>query len=186
MVNTASVNPSDQEQAERIARQGQADLDNALAVLRERVDLEFRRTERLDTKARQAFALAAGFFALTQAGAFASFGESAVSSGERVWILIVAVAAVAALAFTATRVYHAEKLRGEGSMPIQSVFNWCLEQSGEKLVTAWLILAHRQVAAERVSSNATRVKQTRAVASAAGLTLILCATELIIALVVRM
>jgi hypothetical protein len=186
VVNTGPANSSDQEQAEQIARQDQADLDNALAVLRERVDQEFRRTERLDAKSRQAFALAAGFFALTQAVAFASFGESAVSSDERAWILVAAVAAVAALTFTAICVYHAEKLRDEGSVPIQSVFDWCLEQKGERLVTAWLILAHRQVASERKSSNADRAKQAKAVASAAALTLTLCATELILALAVRM
>ena len=45
---------------------GGKDLDQAISTLRARVDEEFRIAERLDSKARQAFALAAGFFAVVQ------------------------------------------------------------------------------------------------------------------------
>jgi hypothetical protein len=175
-----------EQQAKKIAEQERADLDNALAVLRERVDQEFGRTERLDNKSRQAFALAAGFFALTQAGAFASFGEGAVSSSERFWLLAAAVVTVLALSYTAIQLYHAERLRREGSVNIQSVLNWCLEEREDKMLTAWLILAHHEVASKRTRSNGDRVKQAEAVAKATGFTLALCGTELILALAVRM
>lgn len=186
MVSTVPAEGPNRGQAVEIAKRSSADLDNALTALRDRVDQEFKRTERLDSKSRQAFAIAAGFFALTQAGAFATFGESAVSPGERSWILVAAVAAVAALAFAAIRVQHAERLRPEGGVHIQSVFDWCLGEGEERMITAWLILAHHRVARERVSSNDLRAKQVEAVVWAAGLTLTLCATELILALAVRM
>jgi hypothetical protein len=186
VVKSVSAEEPNRGQAAEIATRSSADLDNALTTLRDRVDQEFKRTERLDSKSRQAFAIAAGFFALTQAGAFATFGESAVSPGERGWILVAAVTAVAALAFTAIRVQHAERLRPEGGVHIQSVLDWCLRESEERMITAWLILAHRQVAMERVTSNGLRAKQVEAVVWAAGLTLVLCATELILALGVRM
>ncbi len=174
------------EEAEAIARHEEGDLDNALGVLRERVDQEFRRTERLDNKSRQAFALAAGFFAVTQAGAFASFGESAVSSSERCWLLIAAVVTVVALTYTAIQLYHAERLRPEGSVHIESVLDWCLESSEKKMLTAWLILAHHAASTERNKSNGDRAEQTKAVVNAAGFTLFFCGAELILAMAVRM
>lgn len=186
MVSTVLAEAPDRKQVAEIAKRSRADLDNALTALRDRVDQEFKRTERLDSKSRQAFAIAAGFFALTQAGAFASFGESAVSPDERSWILVAAVAAVAALAFTAIRAQHAERLRPEEGAHIQSVFDWCLGEGEERMITAWLIVAHRHVALKRVTSNNTRANQVEAVVWAAGLTLTLCAAELILALAVRM
>jgi len=181
-----SAAPSNQQKAEAIAGHPQADLDNTLAVLRDRVDQEFQRTERLDSKSRQAFALAAGLFALTQAGAFASFAENAVDSQERLGILIGAVLALAALGLTAFRLHHAENLRDEKSLPLEAIHDWSLEPQQDRLLTAWLILSHLHVAKKRTDSNTTRVEQVKGVRSAAALTLAICATELIVALAVRM
>jgi len=172
-------------QAAQIAKRSRADLDNALTVLRDRVAQEIERAERLNNKSRQAFAIAAGFFALTQAGAFATFGESAISPGQRVWILLAAVAALLALALTASRLQQAERLREERGVNIESVLNWCLGEDEDKMITACLILASGQAGQKRVESNRTRAKQVEAVASATGLTLALCAAELFLALAVR-
>lgn len=186
-MNAAPPNhPTNQQKAEAIAARPQADLDNTLAVLRERVDQEFQRTERLDSKSRQAFALAAGLFALTQAGAFASFAEDAVDSHERLGILIGAVLALAALGLTAVRLHHAEDLREEQSLPLQTIHDWSLQPQQNRLLTARLILSHLYVADKRANSNAARVEQVKEVRSAAALTLAICATELIVALGVRM
>jgi hypothetical protein len=177
---------TNREKAEAIAGRPQADLDNTLGVLRERVDQEFQRTERLDSKSRQAFALSAGLFALTQAGAFASFAEDAVDSHERLGILVGAILALAALGLTAVRLHHAEDLREEQSLPLQSIHDWSLEPQTDRLLTARLILSHLHVAAKRTKSNAARVEQVKSVRTAAALTLAICATELIVALGVRM
>jgi len=188
-VNLAPTNPVGHpraQEAEAIAKQSREDIDNALAVLRERVDQEFQRTERLDNKSRQAFAVAAGFFALTQAAAFGSFGESAVDSRERFWLLVAAVLAVAALVYTAIVLEQAERLRNEGAVGLERVLSWCVGSPKEKMLTAWLVLAHHDAALVRVESNNARARQAKAVKSAAGFTLALCGTELILALAVRM
>lgn len=177
---------NNRQKAEAISGRAQADLDNTLAVLRDRVGQEFQRTERLDSKSRQAFALSAGLFALTQAGAFATFAEGAVDTHERLGILIGAVLALVALGLTAIRLHHAEDIREEQGVPLQTIHDWSLEPQQDRLLTARLILTHHHVATERTKSNNARVKQVKGVRSAAALTLAICATELIVALGVRM
>src|SRR5438874_4637282 len=63
------------------------DVTLALDVLRKMADQEFNRAERAASRARQAFALAAGFFAVVQTVAFGSFAKSLVSHGERTTLL---------------------------------------------------------------------------------------------------
>jgi len=186
VTDTVSKADPNRELAVTIAKRSRADLDNALAMLRDQVTEEFERAERLDSKSRQAFAVAAGFFALTQAGAFASFGEGSISPAQRGWILGASVVAVAALAFTAIYVQRAESLRPDDGIHIQSVLDWCIREEEDKMITAWLILANRQVAQERVDGNKVRADQVEAVLRATGLTLAFCAAELFLALAVRM
>src|SRR3954465_14757211 len=89
------------------------DIDNALTVLRARIDEEFRITERLDSKSRQAFALTAGFFAVVQTVAFGAFAQATVNGTERVLLLAAAVVAGGALIVVANRLTNGEELLEE-------------------------------------------------------------------------
>jgi hypothetical protein len=184
-MDASSSFPPPAQAAELISRREATDLDNALLVLRDRVEHEFRRTERLDNKARQAFALVAGFVALTQAAAFASFGEGEIGSGARVAILVAAILTVCALLVTAFLLFNSERLREEGALPIESVAKWCVEPGSDKRITAWLILAHREVGKNRDKSNAIRAARVKLVLAAAAATLVLSALELVLSMAVR-
>jgi hypothetical protein len=63
------------------------DAEVALDVMRGLADQELARAERASTRARQAFALAAGFFAIVQTVAFGSFEVDLVSNAERETLL---------------------------------------------------------------------------------------------------
>lgn len=67
-------------------------------ALKASADQEFNIAERLSAKARQAFALAAGFFIVGQTVAFGSFEATKLSTHEKHWMIALAIVAIAALA----------------------------------------------------------------------------------------
>lgn len=168
-----------------ISQRDPADLESALAVLRARIEEEFRRAERIDRKARGAFALAAGFFAGAQAAAFASFGAASVTSAERFMILVAAIAAGSSLWIVALRLQQCEELKGEQDVPPKTIREWCRDQTEPRSVTARLIWTLSEVARCRSASNGTRAELCKKVILAAQLTSILCGVELVLALVAR-
>lgn len=168
-----------------IAQRDQADLDSALAVLRGRIEEEFRRAERLERKARGAFVLVAGFFAGAQAAAFASFGAANVTSAERFVILASALAAGASLWIVAHRLQECEGLKGEQDVPPTTIRQWCEDRSEPRSVTANLIWTLSEVARARSASNDVRASLCKKVLSVAQLASILCGVELVLALVAR-
>jgi hypothetical protein len=68
-----------------------------LDVLQRLAAQALTRSERMSSRGRQAFALAAGFFAVVQTVAFTGFGESMVSADERRVLMTLAIVAGAAL-----------------------------------------------------------------------------------------
>ena len=161
------------------------DLAAALAVLRERVEHEFRVTERLERKARQEFTLAAGFFAFAQAGAFASFGASDVTASERFAVLAAAMLAAVAVVLVAARLRKVERLREAAEVTPRIVFEWCRDQTQPKSTMAHLIWVLSELAGRHTAGNETRAAQAEAVATAAGWALSLAGVELALALVAR-
>jgi hypothetical protein len=102
-------------------------LEQAIGVLRARIDEEFRISERLDSKSRQAFALAAGFFAVVQTVTFSAFAQSSVHTGERIVLLAVAFIAGGAVAAVAHRLTNGEELLDEIDIKPETIVQWCNE-----------------------------------------------------------
>lgn len=187
-VSTPEAAQADQPPTTEIARLAEQDRDDlmaALAVLRERVEHEFRVTERLEGKARQEFTLAAGFFVIAQAGAFASFGASGVTTSERFVVLAAAMLAAISLVLVAARLRVVERPRNEQEVTPATIFEWCRDQTRPRSVMAHLIWALSELAGRRTAGNQARAKQAEAVTDAAGLALVLAGVELALALVAR-
>jgi type VI protein secretion system component VasK len=162
-------------------------LGLAIEALRARIDEEFRITERLDTKARQAFALAAAVFAVGQTVAFGSFAAGNVVRSERVAILILAVMAALALALTAHKVADAEDLRRERDIDPSAIERWARERDDEMFARE-MVVHLREVADRRAANNEKRAQVYsghRGVLYFVRWTLILTGVELLLALVFR-
>ena len=125
---------------------GRADLlDHAIGVLRARVEEEFRVTERLDSKSRQAFALAAGFFVIAQTVAFGSFGS--VNGTESVLVGSAAIFAALAVLVTGHHLATGEELQEVRDLRPDAVVDWCKEATDDEYVSARIVTNLRDVAA---------------------------------------
>jgi hypothetical protein len=161
-------------------------FENAVTVLSRRIEEEFRIAERHDAKARQALAIAAGFFAATQVTTVASLNRSSVHAGARVAIVAAALVAGLALVVVARRLISAEELRKEDDIDPDRILAWC-EEGGEKpeYVSGRLVRELTEVAKARAHSNRGRAERYSAVATATRSALVLTGIELMIALAVR-
>lgn len=163
------------------------DLGHAITVLRARVDEEFRISERLDAKSRQAFALSALFFGVVQTVAFGSFAEDSVNGTERVFLLAAVVVAGVALATVAHRLTGGEELQEEADIVPDAIVGWCNEAGDDpEYVSSRLVRELGRVARERTENNATRGRNYDVVVVATRWTLILSGVELAFAIVARL
>jgi predicted alpha/beta hydrolase len=165
---------------------GSQDLAQAITILRARVDEEFKIAERLDSKGRQAFALAAGFFAVVQTVTFGSFAQNTITSGERPFLLAMAVLAGACVAAVGHRLTHGEDLLGEADMKPEAIVEWCNEADENDYVAVRLVAELSRMARRRAENNAIRAKNYDAVANAARVALVVAGVELLVAIVVRL
>lgn len=162
------------------------DLSQAVAVLRGRVDEEFKITERLDTKQRQAFALAAGLFAVAQTVAFGAFSDDSVDTPARILIAAVAAIAAACVVWTAGRLQDGEELQEQDDINPESIVNWCNEPSDDPdYVTVRLVRELSVVAQNRHMRNQERAKDYDRVAYAARWAMIATGVELFVAIALR-
>ena len=173
--------------APRGAGGGGDDLYQAITVLRGRIDEEFRITERLDSKSRQAFALAAAIFAVVQTVAFGSFGEDTVGSGERIALLATALLAGLVLVVVAHRVRNIEDLLPEEDTKPGTIVEWCNEapRDDPEYVPSRLVGELGRVADARAANNKRRAAKYEEVEAASRLALIAAALELVLAIAVR-
>jgi hypothetical protein len=94
------------------------DADLALDLLRSLADQELTRAERAASRARQVFALSAGFFAVVQTVVFGSFAGILIGSHERKVMLILAIAGGAVLALCGAALLVADRaFRGKNLSP---------------------------------------------------------------------
>jgi hypothetical protein len=164
---------------------GGSDLEQAIGVLRARVDEEFRIAERLDSKQRQAFALAAAFFAVVQTVTFGSFAQDVVTSTERALLGLLALVAGIAVATTAHRLAGGEALLDEDDVNPEAVVRWCNEAAEEHYVARKIVSTLSTVAANRHESNKARGAKVDRVQLAARWALMLTGVELVVAIVTR-
>jgi hypothetical protein len=161
------------------------DLEQAIAALRARVDEEFRIAERLDSKQRQAFALASVFFAVVQTVAFGSFAQSNLHTTQRAIIGGLAVVAGLVLITVMNRLNNAEGLHAEDDIRPEAVVDWCNEADSPGYVAVRLIGELSDVARRRSSRNKDRAHNYDMVATATRWSLIVTGVELLIAIALR-
>src|SRR2546421_3728197 len=106
-------------------------LDTLRALFQE----EFETADRLNGKARQAFALAVGFFALVQTVAFNNFAHAAESPTDTKWILIVALVAIVPVALSAGVTVWADSLIPGRRFPL-AIVEYLLEAAYEDRMPA--------------------------------------------------
>jgi hypothetical protein len=164
-----------------------SDLDLQLAInaLRARVDEEFRVAERLDSKQRQAFGLAAALFAVAQTVAFGSFESGSLDGAKRAIIVAAAVVAALVLVIVMHRLRNAEDLHDEDDVLPEAIVDWCNEADADGYVAVRLIREFSEVARRRAASNKVRSDAYDRVAEAARWSLIATGTELLIAVLLR-
>jgi hypothetical protein len=159
-------------------------LDLAIEVLRARVDQEFKITERIDGKGRQAFALVAAFFAVAQAVTFGSFRAASLTSPKLVLLAVLATAAVAFVLLTGHLLADSEELQDEPDVRPASVERWAHEKT-DRAFAEKLLVELRDVAEKRHEGNERRGRRYQRVACTARVALILTSVELIFGIAFR-
>lgn len=163
-----------------------SELDVAIAVLRGRIDEEFRLTERWDAKARQTFALAAGFFVVVQVAAFGSFAATSIDNTERVVMAVSALVAALGLVIAAAFQAKCEEPLREHDLQPEAIETWFndpdpqLQQVSARLVGELILTARR-----RTDNNAIRFDRYSRLVTTARWAMTTAGLELIIALAVR-
>jgi len=154
-------------------------------ALRARVDEEYRIMERLDTKARQAFAFVAAFFAVVQAVAFGTFAEGGITPTERVILAVFAVTAGLSVLVVGHHLRNQEDLQTESDIKPEEILKWWNEASSENDVSVHLASGLAEVAKERHANNLRRSTLFNKLDSWARWSLILTSLELLVAIVIR-
>lgn len=162
---------------------GRADLDQAIAVLRARVEEEFRISERLDSKSRQTFAVAAGFFVVAQTVAFSAFGD--VSGSESILIAVFAILAGLAVLVTGHHLATGEDLMDESDIEPDAIVKWCNDATDSEYVSVRVVSNLRDVANDRHTNNEIRGRNFDRLVVPMRLALILSMVELALAILVR-
>jgi hypothetical protein len=103
----------------------------ALRLLQDLADQEFTRAERAASRARQAFALAAGFYAVVQTVAFGSFAKGLVSGGERHALLWLAGSAGALLAVCGALLLIADAAYRSSNIRTDTILNVLNDESDD-------------------------------------------------------
>ncbi|HEX3509818.1 MAG TPA: hypothetical protein VHT27_01840 [Solirubrobacteraceae bacterium] len=163
-----------------------ADALSTIEILRGRIGEEFQIAERYDSKGRQLFTLAAGFFAAVQAVAFGAFGRAeSVSHGARIALLAMTVVAGAGLLIVGHKLANAEAPLKESDVPPDDLIEWLESGEADEVVLLQQVGALAEVAKRRAASNAERKKRYEQLQIAARCSLILSGLDLILALAVR-
>jgi hypothetical protein len=102
---------------------GLNDAGKIVDALKSSADTEFQIAERLASKARQAYALAAGVFVVSQTVAFGSFQADKLSSREQHIIIGLAVVAVVVLAAATWKVLDADDVQTSGDLPLDALMD---------------------------------------------------------------
>jgi hypothetical protein len=163
----------------------EADLAQAITLLRARIDEEFQVSNRLDSKQRQAFALATAFFAIVQTVAFGAMDTNGVTQDERILIGLTGVVAGAFVVWVATRLIEAESLKSEDDVKPEAIVGWYETATKPTDFAGHAVQELRVVAERRRDSNKVRADRVRDVQGAAALALVFTGVELLAALVVK-
>lgn len=134
----------------------------ALDVLTGLANQELDRANSYGTRARQAFAFAAGFFAVVQTVAFNSFAGKFVGGHERHFLLVLAIAAGVALAVCGIALIFADSTRGTYDLTSDEVLatlNHAIE--ADEPVAAEFAALYAAIVDERRATNERRRRWLR-------------------------
>jgi hypothetical protein len=163
-----------------------ADVEQTIGILRARIDEEFRISERLDSKGRQLFTLAAGFFAAVQAVAFTALGNEHLAASSRVVLLAFTLVAAAVLVLVGHRLANSEEPLKESDIPPDDLVGWLESGENQEQVLLRLVGALSEVAKSRATNNATRKNRYDELQYIARWSLIASGAELLVAILVRL
>jgi hypothetical protein len=152
-------------------------------ALRARVDEEYRLMERLDTKARQSFALVAAFFALVQTVAFDAFGEAATAG--RLILAGLAIAAALSGLVVGHHLRNEEELQPEPALEPDRILQWWEEANSENYVAVRLARGLEVEANKRYANYLKKTRLYKTLDSRARLALILTSLELLGAIAIH-
>ncbi len=150
-------------------------------------DQEFNIAERLSAKARQAFALAAGFFVVAQTVAFGGFEATKLSAYEARWTIALAIVAVVALCFAVGFAIKADATYKSGDLPLEELEgDLNAAYAGDSNVIGDLGRYYLGVVRTRREANGSRHLWYQMTRRAVIVSLAATASELIFSLVSRM
>jgi hypothetical protein len=162
------------------------DAGMIVGALKSLAEQEFTVAERLTSKARQAFALGAGFYVVTQSIAFGSFDASRLTAREHQWVLGLSIAAAVLLGVAGLASLRADAPVSSGDLPLARLeddLNAAYE--GDPDVVGRLGSYYLGVVTSRRKANAARLTWYRRARFAVVLSLLGTIVELIFALAAR-
>lgn len=166
--------------------QSPADAAKVLEVLRSASDQEFQIAERLASKARQGFGLAAAYFAISQTVAFGSFEADRVSAGNRTVIIALACAAVVTLFLAAVKMLSADGFFDSRDVPLGKLEDELnAAYRGDVDVVGRLGSLYLTIVRTRRDANRERREAAKWARAFAALALAVTSAELVCALIMR-
>jgi len=126
-------------------------------------------------------------FAVVQTVAFGSFAQGGVTTGERIVLLVMAIVAGFSLVVVASKVRDVEGLKPEDDLKPEAIVKWLNEApaNDSEYVSKKLVAELSRVARSRTESNGTRAATYERVEVWVRLSLIAVASELVVAIIVR-
>jgi hypothetical protein len=165
---------------------GPNDAGRIVDALKASADQELTIAERCSSKARQAFALAAGVFVVAQTVAFGSFEAKNLSGPEKDWMIGLAIGAVAMLALAALATIKADATVDSRDLPLADLENDLnAAYDGDPDVTGRLGGYYLGVVRTRREANDTRRRWYKRARLVVALSLLATVAELIVSLVSR-
>jgi len=162
------------------------DAGRVVDALKSSAEQELTIAERLSSKARQAFALAAGVFVVAQTVAFGGFQTANLSNREQDWMIGLAIGAVVMLAVAAFATIKADATVDSRDLPLADLeddLNAAYE--GDKDVTGRLGGYYLGVVRSRREANNTRRSWYKRARLVVALSLLATVAELILSLAAR-
>jgi hypothetical protein len=161
-------------------------LDAATAI----IDEEFKRSERLDSKARNLITVAGAFYAVVQAVVIGLVNETLGggflkdASSFVPWLMLAAGLATAGMLAALGWTYNAWRLRGDEALRVKTIRDYRdAAYAGNPAVGAKLVDAYAKIADDRRQVNAERAAAVDAAAVACGIAMALIGIELVLAFV---
>lgn len=165
---------------------GPGDAGRIVDALKASADTEFQIAERLASKARQAYALAAGVFVVSQTVAFGSFQANKVKPHEQHVLIGFAIGAVVMLAVATWRVLAADDVQSSGDLPLDElVDDLNAAYGGDEDVLGRLGGYYAGVVRTRRDANAIRRTAYKSSRIFVALSLAATVAELVFALIAR-